>query len=62
MIHNFMWPAKAIPLIFVGWEVKRILHLTSQLPLKVLENVFLHQIKVLCEQPRELTHDFLDYV
>ena len=21
MIHNFMWPAKAIPLIFVGWEV-----------------------------------------
>ena len=38
--------------------MKRILHLTYQLPLKVLENVFLHQIKVLCEQPRELTHDF----
>ena len=43
MIHNFMWPAKAIPLIFVGWEVKRILHLHS--PHKVLENLFLYQKK-----------------
>ena len=28
----------------------------------VLENTTTHKIKVLCEQTRELTHDFLDYV